>query len=147
MKHRWHDEIVAWAGGAEIEAKEKIFGEWLSINDVPNWNEERLEFRACKEALAETQEATEQAPCEQPVAWQALCVGNHYAYATAKLDLTGYHSDFWQRPLYTTPPSHEWVGLSDRELFNLSQQCNLNHILGLIDYGRAIEAKLREKNG
>ena len=52
MKHKWHDEIVAWAGGAEIEAKEKIFGEWLSINDVPNyyhdspnWNEERLEFR------------------------------------------------------------------------------------------------------
>ena len=49
-------------------------------------------------------------------------------------------------PLYTTPPSREWVGLSDRELFNLSQQCDLNHILGLIDYGRAIEAKLREKN-
>jgi hypothetical protein len=45
MKHKWHDEIVAWAGGAEIEAKEKVFGEWLSINDVPNWNEERLEFR------------------------------------------------------------------------------------------------------
>ena len=104
-------------------------------------------YQACKDALAETQEATEQAPCEQPVAWQALCVGNHYAYATAKLDLTGYHSDFWQRPLYTTPPSHEWVGLSDRELFNLSQQCNLNHILGLIDYGRAIESKLKEKNG
>ena len=44
-KHKWYNEIVAWAGGAEIEAKEKVFGEWLSINDVPNWNEERLEFR------------------------------------------------------------------------------------------------------
>ena len=43
-------------------------------------------------------------------------------------------------------PVKEWQSLSDRELFNLSQQCDLNHILGLIDYGRAIEAKLREKN-
>jgi hypothetical protein len=46
--------------------------------------------------------------------------------------------------LYTHPK--QWQGLSDKELFNLSQQCDLNHILGLIDYGRAIEAKLREKN-
>ena len=29
--------------------------------------------------------------------------------------------------------------LSDEEIFKLSMQCDLNHILGLIDYGRAIE--------
>ncbi len=39
-----------------------------------------------------------------------------------------------------------WQGLTDKEIFNLSQNCDLNHILGLIDYGRAIEAKLKEKN-
>ena len=52
MKHKWYKEIQAWSEGAEIEAKEKVFGEWLSISDVqnpyseaPNWNEKRLEFR------------------------------------------------------------------------------------------------------
>jgi len=52
-QHKWHKEIKAWSDGVEIEAKEKVFGEWLSIsngipnfyNDSPNWNEERLEFR------------------------------------------------------------------------------------------------------
>ena len=48
-------------------------------------------------------------------------------------------------PLYTHP-APAWQGLSDRELFNLSQQCDLNNILGLIDYGRAIEQALKEKN-
>jgi N-glycosylase/DNA lyase len=39
-----------------------------------------------------------------------------------------------------------WQGLTDKEIFNLSQQCDLNHILGLIDYGRAVEQALKEKN-
>jgi hypothetical protein len=39
-----------------------------------------------------------------------------------------------------------WQGLNDAEIFNLSQQCDLNHILGLIDYGRAVEQALKEKN-
>jgi hypothetical protein len=50
--HKWAKEIKAWADGAEIEAKEKVFGEWTSIrdvqnyyNDAPNWNEKRLDFR------------------------------------------------------------------------------------------------------
>jgi len=46
--------------------------------------------------------------------------------------------------LYTHP--HQWVGLTDKEIFNLSQQCDLNHILGLIDYGRAVEQALKDKN-
>lgn len=46
--------------------------------------------------------------------------------------------------LYTHP--HQWVGLTDKEIFNLSQQCDLNHILGLIDYGRAVEQTLKDKN-
>ena len=140
-------------------------------------------YQACKDALAETQKATEQAPCEQPVAWQALCVGNHYAYATAKLDLTGYHSDFWQRPLYTTPPkaepqepvawmndiafsmdkellgtrsrivplytappSREWVGLSDEEIEEATGMQNQGFGSTYYMVIRAIEAKLREKN-
>ena len=32
----------------------------------PNGNSVQLAIQACKEALAETQEATEQAPCDKP---------------------------------------------------------------------------------
>ena len=88
-------------------------------------------YQACKQALAETQE---------PVAY--VCIDSDAKETSNIISVElQCHTE-----LYTTPPSREWVGLSDRELFNLSQQCDLNHILGLIDYGRAIEAKLREKN-
>ena len=98
----------------------------------PNGNSVQLAIQACKDALAETQE---------PVAY--VCIDSDAKETSNIISVElQCHTE-----LYTTPPSHEWVGLSDRELFNLSQQCNLNHILGLIDYGRAIESKLREKNG
>ena len=35
MKHKWHDEIVAWAGGAEIE--EFAYGVWEE-RDQPRWH-------------------------------------------------------------------------------------------------------------
>ena len=42
MKHRWHDEIVAWAGGAEIQAKSA--DNWFTDDD-PVWNNLYYEFR------------------------------------------------------------------------------------------------------
>jgi hypothetical protein len=42
MKHKWHDEIVAWAGGAEIESREGNSGWWVTNN--PGWYEE-IEYR------------------------------------------------------------------------------------------------------
>ena len=86
-------------------------------------------IQACKDALAETQEDIGEMK-ENGVTWYKQ---NPHAYPVGT-------------KFYATPPSREWVGLSDRELFNLSQQCDLNHILGLIDYGRAVEQALREKN-
>ena len=35
MKHKWDDEIVAWAGGAEIE--EFAYGVWEE-RDQPRWH-------------------------------------------------------------------------------------------------------------
>jgi hypothetical protein len=37
-KHRWHDEIVAWAGGAEIEFTRTIELGWDDTAN-PEWNE------------------------------------------------------------------------------------------------------------
>jgi hypothetical protein len=48
------------------------------------------------------------------------------------------------KPLYTHP--HQWQGLTDDEIVKISNQCDLNHVLGLIDFGRAIEQALKEKN-
>ena len=45
--------------------------------------------------------------------------------------------------LYTTPPQREWVGLTDEEAREL---CVAN-VPYVIDMVRALEAKLKEKNG
>jgi quinol monooxygenase YgiN len=41
MKHKWHDEIVAWAGGAEIEIY--MHDKWTDI-DTPQWHQDN-EYR------------------------------------------------------------------------------------------------------
>ena len=48
-----------------------------------------------------------------------------------------------QTPLYTTPPSREWVGLSGEEIKDIEYE----YAYASIGFARAIEAKLREKNG
>lgn len=45
-------------------------------------------------------------------------------------------------PLYTTPQIKE---LSDGEIVRISKTCDLNHVLGLIDFARAILKKASEK--
>jgi hypothetical protein len=42
---------------------------------------------------------------------------------------------------YTMPPKKEWVGLTDEEIKNSMQGHNTQ-----VDFARAIEAKLKEKN-
>ena len=52
------------------------------------------------------------------------------------------------RPLYTAPPRREWVGLTDDEVMILNRK-SYDAQIGLLPltFYRAIEAKLREKNG
>jgi hypothetical protein len=49
-------------------------------------------------------------------------------------------------PLYTAPPKREWVGLTDEEHDNIKDNYH-NMTWTLEMFGRAIEAKLKEKNG
>ena len=46
---------------------------------------------------------------------------------------------------HTTPPQRTWVGLTDEEYKELHLQ--MGAVYFYQDYGRAIEAKLKEKNG
>ena len=43
-KHRWHDEIVAWAAGAKIQRFGCITRSWYD-DDKPNWNDPSARFR------------------------------------------------------------------------------------------------------
>jgi len=51
-----------------------------------------------------------------------------------------------ERPLYRAPT--EWVGLTDDEIAQLMYKCDVI-VTGptQFDFARAIEAKLKEKNG
>lgn len=35
---------------------------------------------------------------------------------------------------------------TDMELFKLSEKCDMNHVLGIIDFARAVEELIRTKN-
>ena len=43
QKHKWYNEIVAWANGAEIEFKASN-GSWVLVQS-PAWDSELYEFR------------------------------------------------------------------------------------------------------
>ena len=45
-----------------------------------------------------------------------------------------------------THPAPSWQGLNDDKIIAISNTCDLNHVLGLIDFARAIEQALKEKN-
>ena len=53
-------------------------------------------------------------------------------YAQLKIDANRY-IQLW---LETKPHKP----LSDKQLFELSERCDLNHVAGIIDFGRAVEA-------
>ena len=49
-------------------------------------------------------------------------------------------------PIYTAPPKREWVGLTPEEILDLFDR---NNVYGSkwVEFARAVEAKLKEKNG
>ena len=49
------------------------------------------------------------------------------------------------RPLYATPPQREWQGLTNEEQGEVAWSCGAMSA-DWLDFARAIEAKLREKN-
>ena len=51
-------------------------------------------------------------------------------------------------PLYTAPPKREWVGLTDDEIYEYADKFLYQHgsNYGIKSFGKAIEAKLKEKN-
>ena len=54
-KHKWHDEIKAWADGLEIQTKDE--GNWY-IDYDPAWNNDRYVFRIKPPELCKCQKQT-----------------------------------------------------------------------------------------
>jgi hypothetical protein len=51
-------------------------------------------------------------------------------------------------PLYAAPPKREWVGLTDDEIYDYADKFLYQHgsNFGIKSFGKAVEAKLKEKN-
>jgi hypothetical protein len=94
------------------------------------------------------------APVQEPVAWSSYEYDGIHHKPVAWMDRDGNFSDnndhrCFPIPLYTIthPPAAQrtWVGLTDDEIDYI--MAFVNPHCNEIDFARAIEAKLRSKNG
>jgi hypothetical protein len=81
---------------------------------------------------------------QEPVAWvrDLTSPQPHCVTSMKYLSIADTDAGVKYIPVYTSPPKREWVGLTDKEIFHAD-----NAGQGLIEFARAIEAKLKEKNG
>ena len=97
--------------------------------------------KAIKEALAQ--------PEQEPVAWGVFDDNLHDMFfakeeAQEMVRLKGDGSTV--KPLYTTPPQREFVGLTDEDVERIVRESRVGeHGIGYT-IAKAIEAKLKEKN-
>ena len=84
-----------------------------------------------KDALAE--------PEQEPVAWTTMPEAEDWCFVSLSKDPTGKLEGKWF-PLYTAPPRREWVGLTDEEVNAIPEG-------EYMDFYKAIESRLKEKNG
>ena len=73
---------------------------------------------------------------------------NHWAKPTPAEYAMGYAEGFNDacKPNYTALPQRTWVGLTDEEIEATAKWADKNAAPWHIEFARAIEAKLREKN-
>jgi hypothetical protein len=101
------------------------------------------------ETAIETLRAKLSEPEPEPVAWFTEDHREDKSATTYSKKM----SERWKEkgwpvtPLYTAPPQREWVGLTDEEMAAAWSQSKGDVLYRLKPFARAIEAKLKEKNG
>jgi hypothetical protein len=100
------------------------------------------EIDALKERLAQ--------PEQEPVAWGVFEGNLHDMFFTQEeaqemAKLKGTHAKV--KPLYTTPPQRTWVWLTDEDIGDAYVAWDDADGASFADFARAIEAKLKQKNG
>ena len=79
---------------------------------------------------------------QKPVAWMHTTGTGHVYFRKKPQDKV-----YSPQPVYTAPPKREWVGLTDEEINSVRYQRDWTADWTDTTFARAIEAKLREKNG
>ena len=99
-----------------------------------------MPFPVAKLTIKHLKEVLEDESAQQePVAWLWELTGE----VTTDPD----RADGMWLPLYTSPPaSKPWVGLTDEEIEALAKWADKNAAPWHLEFARAIEAKLEEKN-
>jgi hypothetical protein len=97
--------------------------------------------------MSENKNAKTPADDGQPVAWMHTTGTGHVYFRKKPQDKV-----FNPQPVFTSPPKREWVGLTDEEIQDLgylSEKFDASNSEWFDRWGfaRAIEAKLKEKNG
>jgi len=92
--------------------------------------------------------ATLPLPVQEPVAWLVYTQDGQSVYVTD--NPTDIQADQRALPLYTNPPKRPWVGLTDAERIELSEdiwgsELDYEHNKE-IDFARAVEQLLKDKN-
>ena len=92
-------------------------------------------------------------PEQEPVAWRTFDGEGGYDYRdydmnenyAEKWDKQNPKHKGWVEPLYTSPqPNKPWAGLSTDEIYGMYNEPRSD--AEMVEFARAIEAKLREKN-
>jgi hypothetical protein len=81
-------------------------------------------------------------PEQEPVAWTVRGLITDFSR-----DFSAYQTKTYTVPLYTDAPQHEWQGLTDEEYESMAEKYVTNCYFDTLKYVRAIEVKLKEKNG
>jgi hypothetical protein len=95
-----------------------------------------------EKAIAALKERLTQ-PEQEPVAWM-------YINTDGECEQIEYGEPFDDpstTPLYTTPPQRTWVGLTDEDIGDAYVAWDDTNGASFADFARAIEAKLKQKNG
>ena len=99
-------------------------------------------------AMTKMNQAIANLESQEPVAWRTCVEGIWFTAgkkAVLHKELVSINSNAEIEPLYILPPQRTWQGLTDEEIASVA---NNNHPLnGIRSYARAIEAKLKQKNG
>ena len=103
-----------------------------------------------EKAITALRTAIEQAEKQEPHSWYSAEHDEWMLDKTRKeherLNSYTHKVGGFDLPLYTTPPAaqRQWVGLTDEDI---EDACPVEVNRNEINFARAIEAKLREKNG
>ena len=118
-------------------------GAWSDVPDATKWVDE-LRGDDVEEPPNSTTDVVESVYANKNTIRWLLSRGNPSAEVTAILRKST--SEECSLSLYTAPPKREWQGLTDDEVSDLKHWLDHRAQWSYIEFARAIEAKLKDKN-